>query len=124
MMIQTGALFVAAVLLDTLGTTLFKLGAMQPEAETSAADSPMALLKASLTRWHVTAGLLVYVVEYVIWITYLSASSLSQAFPMYSITIVLIMLVSRLALNEQIGKKRWLGALLIVAGVGLLGSNT
>jgi drug/metabolite transporter (DMT)-like permease len=124
MMIQTGALFVAAVLLDTLGTTLFKLGAMQPEAETSASASPVALLRSCLTRWHVTAGLLVYVVEYVIWITYLSASSLSQAFPMYSITIVLIMLVSRLALNEQIGKKRWLGALLIVAGVGLLGSNT
>lgn len=122
MMIHTGALFVAAVLLDTLGTTLFKLGAMQPA--TTVATSPMALLRSCLTRWHVPAGLLVYVVEYVIWITYLSASSLSQAFPMYSITIVLIMLVSRLALNEQIGMKRWLGALLIVAGVGLLGSNT
>jgi drug/metabolite transporter (DMT)-like permease len=122
-MIQTGALFVAAVMLDTLGTTLFKLGAMQPTVETQTAASPMALLRSYLTRWHVPAGLLVYVVEYVIWITYLSASSLSQAFPMYSITIVLIMLVSRLALNEQIGMKRWLGALLIVAGVGLLGSN-
>lgn len=122
-MIQTGALFVAAVMLDTLGTTLFKLGAMQPTVETQGGASPMALLRSYLTRWHVPAGLLVYVVEYVIWITYLSASSLSQAFPMYSITIVLIMLVSRLALNEQIGMKRWLGALLIVAGVGLLGSN-
>jgi drug/metabolite transporter (DMT)-like permease len=122
MMIHTGALFVAAVLLDTLGTTLFKLGAMQPA--TTVETSPMSLLRSCLSRWHVPAGLLVYVVEYVIWITYLSASSLSQAFPMYSITIVLIMLVSRLALNEQIGMKRWLGALLIVAGVGLLGSNT
>lgn len=123
-MISMYGLFAAAVLLDTLGTTLFKLGA----SRSAQLEAPLAggfglrALQPYFTSWQIPLGLAVYVVEYVIWITYLSSSSLSHAFPMYSITIVLILIVSRLVLKEQIGLNRWLGAILIVAGVLMLGS--
>lgn len=117
-MLANQGLFIAAVLLDTLGTTLFKLGA-RPQ--------PTAVAHTSLRwpswspRWPVVLGVLVYAVEYVLWITFLSQSALSQAFPMYSLTIVLILAVSKYLLGEPVGRNRWVGAGLIVAGVWMCG---
>lgn len=118
-------LFVAAVLLDTLGTTLFKLGASHAaELETSLAQGMgFKTVQSFFSSWYIPLGLAVYVVEYVIWITYLSSSSLSRAFPMYSLTIVLILIVSRWVLKEQVGLNCWLGAVLIIAGVLMLGGS-
>lgn len=118
-------LFVAAVLLDTLGTTLFKLGASHAaRLETSLAQGMgFKTVQSFFSSWYIPLGLAVYVVEYVIWITYLSSSSLSRAFPMYSLTIVLILIVSRWVLKEQVGLNRWLGAVLIIAGVLMLGGS-
>jgi drug/metabolite transporter (DMT)-like permease len=119
------SLFIAAVLLDTLGTTLFKLGASHAaQLETSLAQGfGFKALQSFFSSWYIPFGLAVYVVEYVIWITYLSSSSLSRAFPMYSLTIVLILIVSKFVLKEKVGLNRWLGALLIIAGVLMLGGS-
>jgi drug/metabolite transporter (DMT)-like permease len=124
-MISMYGLFATAVLLDTLGTTLFKLGANRSALlrTTPAVGFDWHTVRSFFIHWQIPLGLAVYVVEYVIWIAYLSSSSLSRAFPMYSITIVLILIVSRFFLKEQIGKNRWLGAALIVAGVLMLGGN-
>jgi drug/metabolite transporter (DMT)-like permease len=124
-MIGMYGLFATAVLLDTLGTTLFKLGANRSSLQrtTPAASFNWHTVRSFFIHWQIPLGLAVYVVEYIIWIAYLSSSSLSRAFPMYSITIVLILIVSRFFLKEQIGKNRWLGAALIVAGVLMLGGN-
>lgn len=119
------SLFIAAVLLDTLGTTLFKLGASHAaQLETSLAQRfGFKAIQSFFSSWYIPFGLAVYVVEYVIWITYLSSSSLSRAFPMYSLTIVLILIVSKFVLKEKVGLNRWLGALLIIAGVLMLGGS-
>jgi len=116
-------LFAAAVVLDTLGTTLFKLGASRSVTPHTPPLTGFgwSTLQPFFSQWQIPLGLLVYVLEYVIWLTYLSSSSLSHAFPMYSITIVLILLVSRFLLKEEVGLNRWLGAMLIVAGVLMLG---
>lgn len=123
------SLFIAAVLLDTLGTTLFKLGASHAaQLETSLVPEVglgfgLRALQSFFSSWYIPFGLAVYLVEYVIWITYLSSSSLSRAFPMYSLTIVLILIVSKFVLKEKVGLNRWLGALLIIAGVLMLGGS-
>lgn len=118
-------LFIAAVLLDTLGTTLFKLGANRTSAPAVAVSvHALRALWRSLVQWEVALGLAVYVVEYVIWISYLSTTQLSLAFPMYSVTIVLVLMVSQWGLREQVSCKRWMGAALIISGVLLLGVSS
>lgn len=129
-MSATYGLFGAAVVLDTLGTTLFKLGARPASSPTPVNGLLIAVLPSQWTlphwcpRWQILLGLAVYALEYVLWLTYLSHSPLSQAFPMYSLTIVLILLVSKLFLNESVGLNRWCGAMLIIAGVWLCGGAT
>jgi drug/metabolite transporter (DMT)-like permease len=54
----------------------------------------------------------------------LSWADLSYVVPVTSVGYVLVALVGRLLLNEQISAKRWAGIILIVAGVSLVGWKT
>ncbi len=117
-------LFIAAVLLDTLGTTLFKHGTNQLTESTKAGwyghfDNILAALK----RKEITAGVIVYIVEYIVWIGFLSTTPLSIAYPLSSVTIVLILLASTFFLGEKVSKNRWLGGLLIITGMCLVGAQ-
>ena len=115
-------LFIAAVLLDTLGTTLFKHGTNQLSKSTKAGcQGHMDNIIAALKRKEISIGVIVYIVEYIIWIGFLSTTPLSIAYPLSSITIVLILLASAFFLGEKVGKNRWLGGLLIIAGMCLTG---
>jgi drug/metabolite transporter (DMT)-like permease len=50
----------------------------------------------------------------------LSRASLSFAYPIVSITYVLILLFDRFVLNESVSPLRWAGVLCIVAGIVLI----
>ena len=118
-------LFIVAVLLDTLGTTLFKHGTNQLKPSNKAGwhghfDNILAALK----RKEITAGVTVYIVEYIVWIGFLSTTPLSIAYPLSSVTIVLILLASTFFLGEKVSKNRWLGGLLIITGMCLVGGQT
>lgn len=117
-------LFIAAVLLDTLGTTLFKHGTNQLTASTkTGCQGHLDNIIAALKRKEITIGVIVYIVEYIVWIGFLSTTPLSIAYPLSSITIVLILLASTFFLGEKVGKNRWLGGLLIIAGMCLAGGQ-
>ena len=54
----------------------------------------------------------------------LSWADLSYVLPVTAIGYVLVALVGKLLLNEQIGGKRWAGIFLIVAGVALVSGGS
>ena len=56
--------------------------------------------------------------------TLLSWADLSYVLPVTAIGYVLVALVGRALLNEQISAKRWAGILLIMAGVALVSIGT
>ena len=56
--------------------------------------------------------------------TLLSWADLSYVLPVTSIGYVLVALLGRLLLHEEISLKRWAGIVLIVAGVALVGGGT
>lgn len=117
-------LFTLAVLLDTLGTVLFKHGTNHlPESKKSGWHAHWENISGALGRIEITLGLMVYIVEYIIWMGFLSTTPLSTAYPMSSITIVLILMASSLFLGEKVGKYRWLGAVLIIGGMFLVGGE-
>jgi len=68
----------------------------------------------------VITGLFCYVISAAIWIIVLSAVDLSFAYPFLGLTYVLILLVSKFILKEDVNPIRWIGAAVITAGVVLI----
>ncbi len=54
------------------------------------------------------------------WLLVLRIMDVSKAFPFLSIGQVLVLLVARFYFHERLPMSRWLGALMVIAGVGLV----
>ena len=70
------------------------------------AKSPMVII-----------GLFCYVISAAIWLVVLSAVDLSFAYPFIGLTYVLILIVSKFVLKEDVNAIRWAGAIIITVGV-------
>jgi len=68
----------------------------------------------------VIAGLLLYVISAAIWMIVLSAVDLSFAYPFLGFTYVLVLVLSKFILREDVNPVRWIGAFIITAGVVVL----
>ena len=65
-------------------------------------------------------GFVFFLISSFFWLLALSKVPLSFAYPMVSISYVLILFFSWLIFKEQIGSIRWLGAAVIIFGVYLI----
>lgn len=68
----------------------------------------------------IIAGLIVYVVGTIFWLTALSRKDLSYVYPFFAVTVVLVMVLSYFVLHETIGWYRISGVAAIVTGVVLI----
>lgn len=103
------------VFLGVIGQFLIKKG-MNLIGDTVSGNTTVFFFKA-FTSPFVLGGLTFYVVSLLIWLVVLSKVNLSLAYPLISISYVLVLLVSWLFLNEAIPAVRWIGVGLIIAGV-------
>lgn len=116
-------LLVSAILLDTLGSVLFKHGVNRlPDVRREGWRGCMEVLVGALGRKEIILGLAVYVLESVAWIATLSYLPLGLAFSLFSLNNVTILLASRLLLDERISRRRWLGVCIIIVGIVLVGA--
>lgn len=88
--------------------SLFDLGALGP------------FVANALGNWRVLAGIGVYCAQAAVWWAVLSRVDLSYAFPLTSMSYVLLLVASRAFLGEHISLQRWMGATAIVFGVYLI----
>ena len=65
----------------------------------------------------VLVGLFMYVISAAIWLVVISAVDLSFAYPFIGLTYVLILIVSKFILKEDVNPIRWAGAAIITIGV-------
>lgn len=65
----------------------------------------------------VMVGLFCYVISAAIWLVVLSAVDLSFAYPFIGLTYVLILIISKFVLKEDVNPWRWAGAAIITIGV-------
>ncbi len=110
------ALILGSCACDVVGQTCFKLG-VGHEASGSGVS---ALLGKVFRSPLIGVGVLVYVLEFVLWFSALSRAQLSFAFPFAALTYVGVVLASRLVLRERISLRRWVGIGTIVLGVALV----
>ncbi len=110
-------LVLASVLATTIGQLVLKKGA----ASAGALSFSMANLSQSLisifTQPWVIAGFLVYGVGAVIWILALSTNELSKAYPILSLSYVIVAVASFFLLGEGMPLYRVAGVLVIIVGV-------
>lgn len=105
------------VLSNVTGNVFLKRG-MPAELPTPAAYITV------LFRPTVTFGVLLLILWLASRMALLSWADLSYILPVTSLGYVLVALAGRLFLNEQISDKRWLGIVLIMAGVALVSGGT
>jgi uncharacterized membrane protein len=87
-----------------------------------ASPKVLVALVAALRQYKsVSAGLLCFGAEAVVWTMALRRIDVSQAYPISSIELIVMLMLSRLMLRETISKKRWVGVVLIVGGTILVG---
>ncbi|MFY9640688.1 MAG: EamA family transporter [Rhodomicrobium sp.] len=86
------------------------------------------LKKSVLTRVHwflwISAGVLVLAGEGLVYTEALRFLNVSVAFPILSLNLIAIALLSQWVLNERVTRTRWIGVALIFAGAALLMART
>jgi drug/metabolite transporter (DMT)-like permease len=118
------SLFGAAMALDTLGNILFKKGMNHFSVSSLPGwKGYSATIKQALSSRDVTIGGIAMVLEAIVWLFFLSITPLNIAAPLSSANNVFILLASAWFLKEQVSSKRWLGVILIIAGMVFVGGD-
>jgi drug/metabolite transporter (DMT)-like permease len=107
---------VLVVLSNVFGNFFLKRG-MPPELPT-----PLDYITVLFRPW-VALGVVLLILWMLSRMALLSWADLSYVLPVTSIGYVLVALAGRLLLNEQITHRRWMGIVLIVAGVALVSGS-
>ena len=107
----------AVALTAPLGDTL--LGAGMRHLPPVSLAHPLGMLAAVLNPW-VAAGIAMLIGFFASYSAALSWADLTFVLPLTSIGNVIVALLSRFALHEQISPARWLGVFLITVGVGFV----
>jgi len=81
-----------------------------------------AMVTAKKRLW-ITAGVVLFIVQALIYTGALQFIEVSTAFPIGSIGFVIVAVFSQRFLNEPVTRKRWIGVGLIVLGVSLLAAQ-
>lgn len=111
-----------AVTLATAGQLLLKAGMTRVGSidDLDLAQLP-SLLTQVATTWQVPLGLVAFGASAAFWLVTLSRVPLSTAYPVVSLSYLLILGFSVIVLGERPGPIVWSGAVLIVGGISLIG---
>ncbi len=109
-------LWMANVVVDSGGQLAFKAAAGDPDA-----GAGVARWKWMLSRRWIWVGIVCYVAEFVLWLSFLSLVPLSEGVLLGSINIVAIMIAGRYWFAEKLTRLRVAGMLLISIGVAVVG---
>lgn len=111
-------LLAISVVCDVAGQIAFKLGANRlPD---SAAVGLRAFLRQLVAQPWLIGGIVIYMIEFIVWVRVLALIPLGIAFPIASLNILGIVLASRMFLGEPVSRKQWMGAALVTAGVAIV----
>jgi drug/metabolite transporter (DMT)-like permease len=115
--LKTWSFAVLVVFSNVFGNFFLKRG-MPP-----ALDTPLEYITVLFHPW-VALGVLLLIVWLMSRMALLSWADLSYVLPVTSVGYVLVAIVGKVLLNEQISMKRWSGIGLIVAGVALVSGGS
>jgi drug/metabolite transporter (DMT)-like permease len=113
-------LILFSVLLAAGAQLTLKHGMNQVADSTGALKLTAESVRDVLTTPAVWGGLFLFGLSAIVWLSVLSRTSLSFAYPFASLTYVLILLADRFVLNETVPALRWAGVFCIMVGIVLV----
>ena len=118
-MMQYWWLILLSIICGVAGQTVIKIGVSQPGAADSASGF-VSLLSMIITSPMVMLGLVLYGLGALAWIAVLARLDLSVAYPFLALNFVLVTFSSQFFLGEEVPGLRWIGVLVICAGIFLV----
>jgi drug/metabolite transporter (DMT)-like permease len=116
-MLKSLFLIVLTVIINTTGQFMVKTGVNRVGAVNL--FDYHAIFRA-LSSWLVLGGFVVYFISALVWISILSKTELSWAFPLLSLSYVLTAILSPVLLHESFSAQRLAGTFVICLGVFLV----
>ena len=112
------AFVLAAALAEAVGHVIFKHAADRGHRPAGILSS----LRAALAEHgHIALGLAAFALDVVFWTLALKFLDVSLAFPLSSLSLIMVVFLSRLRLKEKISPRRWIGVSLILLGTVFVG---
>ncbi len=107
----------ATVLFTVVGQLLIKQGMLQLGAAPSETSKlPLFAIKA-VFQWQVFLGFVSAGLAAAAWMIAMSRSAISFAYPFMGLSIVLTLLLAPLCFGEHVPMQRWVGVLIVCAGI-------
>ena len=110
-------LIILADIGESVGQLLMKIGLKNTGIDSITFANLAEFITRNASSVFVLLGMLVYVVNFFIWITILSRIDLSVAVPVCSFSYVFIPILAMIFLHEAVSPIRWFGIILIIAGI-------
>lgn len=120
-MLKTIILMLLAVTAGTVGDILLAKG-MKELGDLSTMNLRGILETAvrAMTEWKIVVGTIMLAMFFFLWLAVLSWEDLTVALPMQALNYVLVAILAKYLLHEQISPLRWAGITLVCIGVMLI----
>lgn len=116
-MLLVFSLLLTASTLTVIGEILLKLGVNAVSQRVGAFSLDPNVLWATFTEWRVILGFALVFGGALFWLGVIARVNLSFAYPLLALNYVIILIPSRLLLNETITPTKIIGAVIVVIGV-------
>jgi drug/metabolite transporter (DMT)-like permease len=120
-MFKTILIMILAVTAGTVGDLLLAKGMKQlGDLSTMNLRGILEVTYRAMTEWKIVVGTAMLALFFFLWLAVLSWEDLSVALPMQALNYVLVAVLAKYILHEQISPLRWAGISLVCLGVMLI----
>lgn len=115
------ALVVLKDTIESFGDLFFKMGALSTCINNVTLSNILEFTSRITSNPWLWVGVILYLLNFSLWIALLSRVDLSIAFPMSSLTYIIVPILAIVFLQEKVHAVRWAGIFFIITGVSLSG---
>jgi len=115
------ALVILKDTIESFGDLFFKMGALSTGINNVNLSNMLEFASRVTSSSWLWVGVIFYLANFFLWIALLSRVDLSIAFPMSSLTYIIVPILAIVFLQEKVHVVRWAGILFIIIGVSLSG---
>ena len=120
-MLKTAIIMLIAVTAGTVGDILLAKGMKQlGDLSTMNLRGILEVAFRAMTEWKIVVGTAMLALFFFLWLAVLSWEDLTVALPMQALNYVLVALLAKYLLHEQISPLRWAGIALVCIGVVMI----
>jgi len=119
-MINVYTQLVLVAVMNALGQLFLKMGSGALDSVADLLETPLVVFQ----HPYFLGGTALYGVSFILYVNALSRVRLSVAYPFLGLTYVVVVFLSALVLEESVTLTTVIGALLVFAGVSLIGFGT